>query len=65
MCIKTKDEIETKVQTFRSFCFCKKSLVLMGYEGLPMFVFLVRKDSGVSLWGRISHLPEQPCWPYA
>ena len=30
-----------------------------------MFIFLVGRDFGVSLWGRISCLPEQPRWLYA
>ena len=30
-----------------------------------VFSYLPRRDSGVSLKGQISSLPEQPCWLYA
>ena len=30
-----------------------------------ILLFLLWRDSGVSLWGQISRPPEQPCWPCA
>ena len=32
---------------------------------ISIYVILVWRDPGVSLKGRISRLPEQPCWLYA
>ena len=33
-----------------------------GVKGMKHFRFFFFSDSWVSLWGRISRLPKQPCW---
>ena len=41
-------------------CFC-----LYPQKNRENALFMFWRESGVSLKGRISHLPEQPCWLYS